>query len=203
MDIKTEGEIPMLEAFKNQLRMKKGPILNAFDFFYRKIDIGENLVVYGKIKFFGGKNHSISIGDNVIIRSGMTTNPLGGDTRTILKVTGGFLHIGNNVGITNSCIVSTKGIIIEDNVNIGGDCKLYDSDFHSVVFSERMEFPDTHVQSAPIVIKNGAWIGAHSIILKGVTIGERAVIGAGAVVTKDIPADQVWAGNPAKFIKQL
>ena len=57
--------------------------------------------------------------------------------------------------------------------------------------------------------KHGAWIGedvfigAHSIILKGVTIGARSIVGAGSVVTKDIPADEVWAGNPAKCIRKL
>jgi acetyltransferase-like isoleucine patch superfamily enzyme len=55
----------------------------------------------------------------------------------------------------------------------------------------------------PVVIRDGAFIGAHTIVLKGVTIGERSVVGAGSVVTKDIPDGEIWAGNPARFIRKL
>lgn len=55
----------------------------------------------------------------------------------------------------------------------------------------------------PVRIKSGAWIGGHSIILKGVTIGKNSVIGAGSIVTHDIPDNEVWAGNPAKYIKKF
>lgn len=74
---------------------------------------------------------------------------------------------------------------------------------HSIDYEERLHIKEEHINSSPIIIKNGAWIGAHSIILKGVTIGERSVVGAGSVVTKSIPDDQLWAGNPARFIKVL
>ena len=57
--------------------------------------------------------------------------------------------------------------------------------------------------SASIVIEDDVWVGAHSIILKGVTIGARSIIGAGSVVTKSIPADCVAAGNPCKVLKSL
>lgn len=54
----------------------------------------------------------------------------------------------------------------------------------------------------PVSIGNGAFIGAHSIILKGVSIGEKSIVGAGSVVTKGIPDGEVWAGNPAQFIRK-
>ena len=75
--------------------------------------------------------------------------------------------------------------------------KIYDNDFHSVEYSNRMSRPDTHIRRGKILIKEGAFIGAHSIILKNVTIGKRSVIGAGSVVTKDVPDGEIWAGNPA------
>lgn len=62
---------------------------------------------------------------------------------------------------------------------------------------------DPGIKSKPILIKEGAFIGAHAIVLKGVTIGKYSVIGAGSVITKDIPDNEVWAGNPARFIKKL
>ncbi|MCC6483663.1 MAG: hypothetical protein IT209_02355 [Armatimonadetes bacterium] len=61
----------------------------------------------------------------------------------------------------------------------------------------------SHVKMAPVRICDKAWIGARAIILKGVTIGEGAVIGAGSVVTKDVPAWCVAAGNPARVIRQV
>ena len=62
---------------------------------------------------------------------------------------------------------------------------------------------DPNVISKPIIINKGVFIGAHSIILKGVTIGNSSVVGAGSVVTKSIPEKEIWAGNPAKFIKKI
>lgn len=84
-----------------------------------------------------------------------------------------------------------------------GGGKLYDTDFHSICYEERIQKPDPGIKSKPILIKEGAFIGAHSIVLKGVTVGRHSVIGAGSVVTKDIPDNEVWAGNPAHFIKKL
>ena len=108
----------------------------------------------------------------------------------------GKISIGNNVGISNTAIVSAESIVIDDNVMIGGSCKIYDTDFHSIRYEYRMQKPDTH-------IKEGAFIGAHSIILKGVIIGKHSVIGAGSVVTKSVPDDEIWAGNPAHFIRKV
>ena len=58
-------------------------------------------------------------------------------------------------------------------------------------------------ETKPVIIKDGAFIGADGIILKGVTIGKKSVIGAGSVVTKSVPDGEIWAGNPAKFIRKL
>ena len=56
---------------------------------------------------------------------------------------------------------------------------------------------------APVIIEDTVFIGAKCIILKGVTIGQNSIVGAGSVVTKSIPADEIWGGNPAKFIRKL
>lgn len=114
----------------------------------------------------------------------------------------GELLIGNNVGISNSYISAYNNIQIEDNVMIGACCKIMDTDFHPVNYTERVVYNGL-AKTAPILIKEGAFIGACSIITKGVTIGEHAVIGAGSVVTCDIPKDEVWGGNHARFIKKL
>lgn len=105
--------------------------------------------------------------------------------------------------MSNSTIVSHEQVIIDDFVMLGGSCKIYDTDFHSLDFDNRMKKPDPDIKSKPVHIKQGAFIGAHSIILKGVTIGEKSIIGAGSVVTKSVPDGEIWAGNPAKFIRKV
>ena len=168
----------------------------------RKQKIGSNFHTNGLL-FIRGKG-KIIIGDSVTINSCRESNPIGGDTRTVFYAKeGSKIKIGNRVGISNSAIVSMQEIIIEDDVLIGGSCKIYDHDFHSIVYEERTAEIDHGIKSAPICIKKGAFIGGHSIILKGVTIGEKSIIGAGSIVVRDVPDGEIWAGNPAKFMKKL
>lgn len=112
--------------------------------------------------------------------------------------------IGDNVGISGSTINATTTITIGNNTIIGSGCLITDSDSHPILASER-NIPDwyKYTKSAPIVIGNNVFIGARSIVLKGVFIGDGAVIGAGSVVTKDVPANVIVAGNPAKIIKMI
>lgn len=77
-----------------------------------------------------------------------------------------------------------------------------DKDAHPMDFMVRRS-SNEGTKAAPIVIEDDVWIGAHSIILKGVTIGARSIIGAGSIVTKSVPADCVAAGNPCRVIKKL
>lgn len=148
------------------------------------------------------QKQGIIIGDNVSINSCLKLNPIGSNERTFLFAKGdGKISIGDNCGISNSVIFATKSIQICDNVLIGGNVKIYDTGFHFVDYNRRIN--EDGSKTAEVIIKEGAFIGAHSIILKGVTIGERSVIGAGSVVTKDIPSDELWSGNPVAFIRKL
>lgn len=144
------------------------------------------------------------MGETVRINSGPDRNPIGGSTRAVFVIRPkAILKIGKRVGISNSAIVCWNKITIEDDVFIGGDCKIYDTDFHPVKFSQRVSKEKSLAKTEPVLIKKGAFIGAFSIILKGVTIGEKSVVGAGSVVTKNVPDGEIWAGNPAKFIRKL
>ncbi len=147
---------------------------------------------------------SISIGSGLRANSGKAYNIIdSGAARTVLRTIGsGRIAIGERAGISNSAIVSAVSVTIGDDVMIGGGCRIWDTDFHPVDFDERRASSENGGACAPIVIEDGAFIGASSIILKGVTIGKRAVIGAGSVVTKDVPAGEVWAGAPARRIRE-
>ncbi len=115
------------------------------------------------------------------------------------------LIIGNNVGISAAAIVCWNKIVIEDKVMIGGGTVIYDTDFHSLDLNERLSPIEdlTKIKTAPVYIRTGAFIGANCTLLKGVTIGENSIIGAASVVTKSIPPNEIWAGNPAKFIRKI
>lgn len=152
-----------------------------------------NLVVLrGKIK----------IGENVYINSHPLADPIGGQERTTFFLTGGTICIGNHVGLSNTAICSSEAVTIEDYTCIGAGCKIYDTDFHSTDAQYRLS-GNTNVKTGPVLIKERAFIGGHSIILKGVTIGKEAVIGAGSVVTCNVPDGEIWAGNPARFINRV
>ena len=111
--------------------------------------------------------------------------------------------IGNNVGISSTMIVAHNSIEIQDFVNIGADVKIFDTDFHSLNFRDRRDSKVDQInkRSAAIVIEHDVFIGTGSIILKGVRIGAHSIIAAGSVVTKSIPPNQIWGGNPAHYIK--
>ena len=178
-------------------------LYNKLLFLLYPSEIGEKLKINGKLRRVG--RGLVTIGDYVTINSCWKSNPIGGDDYTVIyAMRNSKIVIGNNVGISNSALVSQgPGIEIEDDVMIGGSCKIYDTDFHSLNFTERMQYPDPGIRMGKIVIKQGAFIGAHSIILKGVTIGRHSIIGAGSVVTKDVPDGEIWAGNPARFIRHI
>lgn len=188
-----------------RLRQFKSDLINGIIFKYRGVIIGKlSGHIEGIITIRSAKRGSIIIGDGAEFRSGKDYNIIGGDTRLILRtIRNGKILIGNHVGISNSALISATSITIEDNVMIGGGCKIWDTDFHSLRFENRYTSIDDNVATKPIIIKSGAFIGGNTIILKGVTIGEKSIVGAGSVVTKSIPAREIWAGNPARFIKKL
>ena len=166
----------------------------------KKVRWGKKLRINGLIRLYG--RGEVLVGDNVKINSCESSNPIGGMTHCVLSVASNArLTIGNNVGISNAAIVCHKSITIEDNVLIGGSVKIYDTDFHSLNYQLRGKGKKDIGNSKDVVIKKDAFIGAHTIILKGVTIGERAIIGAGSVVTRDVGNDEIWAGNPIRKIR--
>lgn len=111
---------------------------------------------------------------------------------------GKHTKIGKNVFINFDCVfLDLGGITIEDNVLIAPKVSLL-SEGHPVNPNERQSLVPGHIH-----IKKNAWIGAGAIILPGVTVGENAVVAAGAVVSKDVPANTIVGGIPARHIKNI
>ena len=178
-------------------------LFNRINLIRKSCRYGKNLKIAGRMYIHGAKN-GVHIGNDCVIQSNSNVNPTSGFNNTHLCVgSKGSIFIGDNVGISHANITSFDKVTIENHVLIGSGVMICDSDFHSIDYTYRMEKPDTHVKTSPVVIKEGAFIGARSIILKGVTVGRHSVVGAGSVVTKNIPDNEIWAGNPAVFIKQI
>ena len=146
------------------------------------VKLGHNVKIFGFVNLYG-----CEIGD---------------DSRL-----GAFVEIQKNAVIGKCCKISShsficEGVNIEDNVFIG----------HGVMFTNVPYPRATNVEGklqteedwkvVPTFVKEGAAIGSGAVIVCGVTIGPSAVIGAGAVVTHDVPAGEVWVGNPARFLKK-
>lgn len=144
------------------------------------------------------------------------------DCNFVFESDEGVIRVGERTfinGATN--IISRNSITIGSDVTIAWGCYIYDHDSHSKNWEDRQadvlqqltDYRSGHsfiqnknwlsVNSKPITIEDKVWIGFESVILKGVTIGEGAIVGARSVVTKDVAPWTVVAGNPARFIRHL
>lgn len=186
---------------------------NLFIFYKRLIDfikrhryvIGKNSVLYWGseiVNIYGDKNRII-IGENTHIRGQLMT-----------FAHGGFIKIGNYCFVgKNTNIWSAKKIIIGNRVLIAHNVNIFDSDTHPIDSRSRHRHfveivkkghpKEIELNEQEVVIGDDVWIGASSIVLKGVNIGKGAVVGAGSVVTKDVKPYTVVAGNPTRIIKEI
>lgn len=148
----------------------------------------------------------VKIGTDFKVNSSVDANPIGRNQKNMIIVRkNAELTIGNNTGMSGTTIVCQKQITIGDNVKFGGNVCLYDTDFHSLDANHRLDsvLDRENTVRKNIYIGDNVFIGAHSTILKGVTIGENSIVGACSVVTKNIPSNQIWAGNPAQYIRSI
>lgn len=145
------------------------------------------------------------IGENFSCNNKQTSNSIGLVQPFFFyaKNNNSTITIGNNVGMSGSSIVAFSKVTIGNNVMIGSGCLITDNDAHPIGEMERLINAEDSIGVKPVVIEDNCFIGARSIILKGVTIGKGSVIGAGSVVTKNVPPHTIACGNPAKVIKEI
>jgi acetyltransferase-like isoleucine patch superfamily enzyme len=155
------------------------------------------------------KDYYLKIGNNSMISGNF-----------IFETNTGQINIGSNTFIGGSLFICIDGIDIGDDVLISWNCTFIDNNSHSIFWDFRKNdvndwmkgiqekkigfYKDwKHVNHKKIIVKDKAWIGFNCIILKGVTIGEGAIIGSGSVVTHDVPDWTIVGGNPAVVIKKI
>lgn len=192
--------------FTRKIKMYFYIISNRFMFWISNVHYGKNMQVFNHFTLIKDTSAEIAIGNNLVFTSGEAFNPLCRNIRgCIYAAKEAKIQIGDNVGISSACIWANKQITIGNNVKIGGDCILIDTDAHSLnhIMRRNKITDSTNTQSRQIIIEDDVLIGTRCIILKGVSIGARSIIGAGSVVTNSIPADCIAAGNPCKVIRIL
>jgi hypothetical protein len=186
---------------------------NKIYFFLNNIKYGKNFRVFNHLYLKIHVGALVQIGNNCTIMSGAGLNPLSRNIKTCIYVgKKATLKLGNDVGISSSTLWVKESVSIGNSVAIGADCIIMDTDAHNLDWKircseETNEYGESvdmvTAASAPIVIEDNVLVGARCIILKGVTIGARSIIGSGSIVTKDIPSDCIAAGNPCKVIKSI
>jgi maltose O-acetyltransferase len=151
--------------------------------------LGKRVRVWGRPAI--GVWGRLVVGDRVMLIS----TPV----RTELSV-GGTLEIGERTFINYGCSIGASELVrIGPRCSLGTHAILMDNDFHTIDPERRQQRP----ASQPIVLEENVWLGARVIVLKGVTIGADSVIGAGSVVTRDIPPRSVAVGAPARVVRSL
>jgi acetyltransferase-like isoleucine patch superfamily enzyme len=164
--------------------------------------IGEETKIIGAIER-RAPNARIVIGSNCLMQG-----------HIVAERDESYVEIADNVFIGGGSVIDCAlNVKIERDVLVSYACIIADSDNHSVYpelrvkdlanWTNNRSHDWTYTAMAPIRICEGAWIGARSIILKGVTIGAGAVVGTGSVVTRDVPARSIVAGNPARIIRKI
>lgn len=173
-----------------------------------RLDFARNGIRWGtQWRFYGApiiqkhRRSSMRFGAGLQLRSALRSNPLG-PTHAVMLCTweaGAALKVGDRFGMTGGSIVAAERIEIGNDVAIGANCTIIDTDFHPIDPATRRLHP-ADARTAPITIEDHVFVGMNSLILKGVRLGEGCVIGAGSIVTRDIPAGAIAAGNPASVV---
>lgn len=159
--------------------------------FLRHAELGSRVRVSGRPRVMAAG--TMRIGNNVQIYSTLARTEL-------VAAKGATLEIGRRTLVNwGTSIVALDRVVIGDDCHIGTHCLILDNAFHEVDPDRRLERPP----SKSVTIGDNVWLGARVIVMPGVTIGRDAVVGAGSVVTGDVPPRTLAAGVPARVVREL
>jgi len=198
--------------FKFTLRVRNALLTRWWNFSGRIFLHLNGVVMEGKPSLYGypiitmKPDAKIILGKDVVLCSDSRFTDLGVSRPVIIRTLrpNARIFIGSDTGLSGVVICAAISIEIGSKCLLGADVQIFDNDFHTISpENRRHESSPDKVGCAPIIIEDNVFIGTGSKIMKGVTIGHNSVIGAGSIVTKNIPANSIAAGNPAKIIGQL
>ena len=149
----------------------------------RDVRLGKNVKIYDFVNLYG-----CQIGDNTKI--------------------GTFVEIQKGAKIGKNCKISShtficEGVTIEDEVFVGHNVTFINDAFPRATAEDGQLQTEQDWVCVPTLVKNKAYIGSSATLLCGITVGENAIVGAGSVVTKDVPANTIVAGNPARVLRKI
>ena len=168
-----------------------------------RMKCGRHVRFMGRTIIRAYQQDAITIGDNTVFNSCLTRNLVGLLGPTILcACDGGKITVGHDSGFSSVVINARTGVSIGNYVNIGGNVRIFDHDFHPLDWQDRRPPQKIEkVRAKPVIIEDDVFIGTNAIILKGTHIGARSIIAAGAVVVGlDVPPDSMVKGNPAVIV---
>jgi acetyltransferase-like isoleucine patch superfamily enzyme len=196
----------LLEKILRKSAVLLATTLGKVKFRWRGVRFGDGLVLYGLPIVALADYSSIELGRNVALCSWSSETALGVNHPTILRTLapGAQIIIGEDVGISGGAICAARKITIGAETLVGANVIIVDTDFHQVApVGRRYQKDYGNIGFAEVKVGRNVFIGANALVLKGVQIGDNSVIGAGSVVTRDIPENVIAAGNPCKIIKNL
>lgn len=202
LNILKNGDIKFFIYEKISIKLGVISILYNCLLYSERFKIGKKYKVWGSIRVLIDGDGTIQIGDNFHAVSSRKRSYLSiFSTCNFTSVHGGKIIIGNHVGLNGTIIASKSSITIGAETMIGPNTYILDHDGHSL--SIQVDRWTSRGLSSPIIIGKNCWIGLNCIILKGVSIGDNTVVAAGSVVVKSCEPNSLYAGNPAKKIKDL
>lgn len=177
------------------------------------IALGPRSQFVGSPSFVRARGSTIQVGSDGRFLSATTSNRHGINRACMITTLrpGAVIRIGDRAGFSGVVICAAERVEIGDRVMLGANVTITDTDSHPIAY--RMRHPaifgtppksvETEVETRPVKIGDDVFVGMHSLILKGVTIGSGSVVGAGSVVAHDLPEHCIAAGNPARVIRML
>lgn len=167
-----------------------------------QIEEGVKFVGIPRIKLAKGGMISIGRGCDLYSRSDSNVFYLARPISLVAEA-GACIDIHAGVGMSGVSIVAAKSVTIGRNTLIGAESIITDTDCHPLSPEMRLVSQTKCAEALPVTIGQSVFIGTRAIILKGVRIGDGAVVGAGAVVSRDVPERMIVAGNPAKVVGRV
>jgi acetyltransferase-like isoleucine patch superfamily enzyme len=176
----------------------------VFKFYGIRVKYNSGVIVYGMPIIELKEGAQISIGNGVVLCSHSNRTALGVSRPVIIRAmqSAAVIEIGSDVGLSGTTICAMERISIGDECLFGADVTVFDNDFHPTDPVGR-RFSKIGITVSPVIIGRNVFIGTKTIIMKGVTIGDNSIIGAGSVVVSSIPKNVIAAGNPCKVIKTI
>lgn len=172
---------------------------------YLGVSVGVGVQVRGVPRVFLRRGSNLILGDRVALVSKNAYNSLEARGPCIFRTVrrDASILIGSDVGLSAATVSAASSIVVGAGTMIGAGTVITDCDHHDLSAPPKRRRYSRNLDVRPVEIGENVFIGARCIVLKGVTIGSGAIIGAGSVVSRDIPANVVAAGNPCRVIREI